>query len=332
LTHPADQQEDRMSETLEAALAGPVAAVRQFSRFYTRQLGLLDAGLLKSAFSLTEGRVLYELGTRPAATATELSRDLGIDPGYLSRLLKNFQQRGLITRSVSPEDGRQALLRLTTSGRAAFEALDQASRHQVLAMLGGMPPPHTARLVQAMQTVEYLMGEPQRSAEGATLRPHQLGDIGWIAHRQAVLYAQEYGWDGTYEILAAEILAGFVRNFDPEREGSWVAERAGETVGSVFVVRGSDTVAKLRLLYVEPAARGLGLGRRLVDACIEFACQKGYRTLTLWTNDVLVPARGIYQAAGFTCVAREPHHSFGKDLVGETWELALQANRVSTAS
>lgn len=321
-----------MSETHQPALAVPVAAVRQFSRFYTRQLGLLDAGLLKSAFSLTEGRLLYELGTRPTATATELNRDLGIDPGYLSRLLKSFEQRGLVTRSASPEDGRQALLQLTTSGRAAFEALDQASRRQVLTMLDRMPQPDTARLVQAMRTVEHLMGETGEAANPVTLRPHRLGDIGWITHRQAVLYAQEYGWDPTYEILAAEILAAFVRAFDADREASWIAERAGETVGSVFVVRASETVAKLRLLYVEPSARGLGLGRRLVDECIAFARHKGYRTLTLWTNDVLVPARRIYQAAGFTCVAREPHHSFGKDLVGETWELALQASPVSTAS
>jgi DNA-binding MarR family transcriptional regulator/GNAT superfamily N-acetyltransferase len=310
-----------MSETLPNAMAGPVAAVRRFSRFYTRQLGLLDEGLLQSTFSLTEARVLYELATRPSLTATRLSRDLGIDPGYLSRLLKDFERHGFVTRSAAPGDGRRALLQLTDSGRAAFEPLDKASRRQVVAMISRLMPAETARLVQAMQTIEHLMGKPP--SDPVLLRQHRLGDIGWIAHRQAVLYAQEYGWDETYEILAAEILAGIVRTFDPEWERSWIAERDGAAIGSVFVVRGTQTVAKLRLLYVEPAARGQGLGRRLVDACIGFARERRYRTLSLWTNDVLLPARRIYQAAGFTCVAREPHHSFGKDLVGETWELTL---------
>ncbi len=312
-----------MSEMLPNEMTGPVAAVRRFSRFYTRQLGLLDEGLLNSAFSLTEARVLYELANRPTLTATELSRDLGIDPGYLSRVLKEFERRGLIARAPSPGDGRLALLQLTESGRTAFEPLDRASRHQILAMIRNLMPAEAARLVQAMQTIEHLMGKPVSSRDPITLRQHRVGDIGWIAHRQAVLYAQEYGWDGTYEILAAEILAGIVKTFDPNRERSWIAEREGAVIGSVFVVRGSETVAKLRLLYVEPAARGLGLGRRLVDACIDFSRERGYRTLSLWTNDVLLPARRIYQTAGFACVAREPHHSFGQDLIGETWELTL---------
>jgi DNA-binding MarR family transcriptional regulator/GNAT superfamily N-acetyltransferase len=312
-----------MSELLPAGIDAPIAAVRRFSRFYTRQLGLLDEGLLKSSFSLTQARVLYELATRPKLTATELGRDLGIDPGYLSRLLKNFEKRGLISRSVAPGDGRRALLCLTDSGRAAFEPLDRASRDQVHAMIASLAPAETARLVDAMRTVERLMDEPHPSQDPVILRRHRLGDIGWIAHRQAVLYEQEYGWDGTYEILAAEILAGIVKAFDPDWEQSWIAERDGAVIGSVFVARGSQSAAKLRLLYVEPDARGLGLGRRLVEACIGFAREKGYRTLSLWTNDVLLPARRIYQAAGFTCVARESHHSFGKDLTGETWELAL---------
>jgi DNA-binding MarR family transcriptional regulator/GNAT superfamily N-acetyltransferase len=345
-----------MSDDLVDATAGSVAAVRRFSRFYTSQLGLLDEGLLNSAFSLTEARVLYELASRRSLSATDLSRDLGIDPGYLSRVLKKFERRGLMTRSASPRDGRRALLQLTAAGCAAFAPLDQASRGQVRAMIGQLTPPQTARLVRAMETVAQLMGgpsmgkpdqgqqamgepsagEPEQSQRlmnepligepghgVVTLRQHGLGDIGWIAHRQAVLYGQEYGWDATYEVLAAEILAGFVRNFDPAWERSWIAERDGTVIGSVFLVRGSQTIAKLRLLYVEPAARGLGLGRRLVDACIAFARQKGYRTLTLWTNDVLVPARRIYQSAGFCCVAKEAHHSFGADLIGETWDLAL---------
>jgi DNA-binding MarR family transcriptional regulator/GNAT superfamily N-acetyltransferase len=310
-----------MSETFGQADA--VAAVRRFSRFYTRQLGLLGEGLLKSEFSLTEGRVLYELAHRDPLTATELCRDLGVDAGYLSRILKAFDQRGLILRTASPSDGRQTLLTLTQAGRSAFEPLDRASQQDVQAMIGDLAPEETAALVRGMRTVEHLLGAHKASAAPIVLRPHRLGDLGWIARRQAMLYAREYGWDETYEALAAEILAGFVKNHDPGSERSWVGERDGEVVGSVFVMRGSETVAKLRLLYVEPAARGLGLGRKLVDACIDFAREAGYRKLTLWTNDVLVPARRIYQHAGFTCVRAEPHHSFGKDLIGETWDLAL---------
>jgi DNA-binding MarR family transcriptional regulator/GNAT superfamily N-acetyltransferase len=310
-----------MSETFGQADA--VAAVRRFSRFYTRQLGLLGEGLLKSHFSLTEGRVLYELAHRDPLTATELCRDLGVDAGYLSRILKAFDQRGLILRTASPSDGRQTLLTLTQAGRSAFEPLDRASQQDVQAMIGDLAPEETAALVRGMRTVEHLLGAHKASAAPIVLRPHRLGDLGWIARRQAILYAREYGWDETYEALAAEILAGFVKNHDPGSERSWVPERDGEVVGSVFVMRESETVAKLRLLYVEPAARGLGLGRKLVDACIDFAREAGYRKLTLWTNDVLVPARRIYQHAGFTCVRAEPHHSFGKDLIGETWDLAL---------
>jgi DNA-binding MarR family transcriptional regulator/GNAT superfamily N-acetyltransferase len=312
-----------MSASPAIAQQDAIAAVRRFSRFYTSQLGLLGDGLLRSAFSLTEARVLYELAHREAPTATDLIRDLGLDAGYLSRILKAFEQRGVITRTASPRDGRQALLMLTQAGRAAFAPLDLASQEEVRTLIGRLTPMQTADLVVAMQTVERLMGHGSPPVAGVTMRPHRVGDLGWIAHRQALLYAQEYGWDESYEVLAAEILAAFVKNNDPDKERSWIAEREGLVVGSVFVVRASETVAKLRLLYVEPSARGLGLGRRLVDACIAFARDRGYRTLTLWTNDVLVPARRIYQQAGFACVAREPHHSFGKDLVGETWELAL---------
>jgi DNA-binding MarR family transcriptional regulator/GNAT superfamily N-acetyltransferase len=306
-----------------ASVSHSVAAVRRFSRFYTRQLGLLGEGLLSSEFSLTEARVLYELAHRDAPTATDLCRDLGLDAGYLSRILKAFDRRGLITRTASPRDGRQMLLALTAAGSAAFGPLDRASQEEVLAMLGRLGSEQRRSLVQALRTAEDLLGTRGRSTAPVILRPHRLGDLGWIARRQAILYAQEYGWDETYEALAAEILAGFVRHHDPQRERSWIAECGEETIGSVFVTRGSDTVAKLRLLYVEPTARGLGLGRELVDACIDFARSAGYRTLTLWTNDVLVPARRIYQAAGFIRTAAEPHHSFGKDLVGETWDLTL---------
>jgi DNA-binding MarR family transcriptional regulator/GNAT superfamily N-acetyltransferase len=314
-----------MTDMSIISLADATTDVRRFSRFYTRQLGLLGEGLLQSDFSLTEARILYELAHREELTATHICHDLGLDAGYLSRILKTFEQRGLIRRSASPRDGRQALLVLTQAGRAAFEPLDRASREEVLAMIGRLVPGEIAVLVQAMRTVETLIGGQRVSGNTVTLRPYQLGDLGWIARRQAILYAEEYGWDETYEALAAEILAGFVKNRDPNAERGWIAVRDREMLGSVFVMRGSETAAKLRLLYVEPSARGLGLGRRLVDECVGFAREKGYRTLTLWTNDVLVPARRIYQAAGFTCVAAEPHRSFGKDLIGETWELPLSS-------
>jgi DNA-binding MarR family transcriptional regulator/GNAT superfamily N-acetyltransferase len=314
-----------MTDTSDPSRADAIAAVRRFSRFYTRQLGLLGEGLLKSDFSLTEARVLYELAHHEASTAADLCRDLGLDAGYLSRILKAFDQRGLIARAASPRDGRQTLLTLTQAGRTAFEPLDRASQDEVLAMISQLSWEETTNLVLAMQTIERLMGGMEPPTAPITLRPHQLGDLGWISHRQAILYAQEYGWDATYEALAAEILAAFVKSHDPQSERGWIAERDGQVVGSVFVMRGSESVAKLRLLYVEPSARGLGLGRRLVDACIDFARDAGYRTMTLWTNDVLVPARRIYQQAGFICIAAEPHHSFGKDLVGETWERALIA-------
>ncbi|WP_428531319.1 bifunctional helix-turn-helix transcriptional regulator/GNAT family N-acetyltransferase [Rhodopila sp.] len=313
------------SQPIAPAIAQPdtIAAIRRFGRYYTRQLGLLGEGLLKSDFSLTEARVLYELAHRSAPTAADLCRDLALDGGYLSRILKAFDQRGLISRSVSPHDARQALLALTPAGAAAFAPLDRASQQDVRAMIDRLAPAQVTELVGAMRTVEQLISNDASPVAPVTLRPHRLGDLGWIAHRQAILYAQEYGWDETYEALAAEILAAFVRHHDPRAERGWIAERDGVAVGSVFVMRASETMAKLRLLYAEPAVRGTGLGRRLVDAATAFARDNGYRGLTLWTNDVLLPARRIYQAAGFTCVDSQPHHSFGKHLVGETWELPL---------
>jgi DNA-binding MarR family transcriptional regulator/N-acetylglutamate synthase-like GNAT family acetyltransferase len=300
-----------------------IEKVRSFNRFYTRHIGLLTEGLLESPFSLTEARVLYELAHRGPVTAADLGRELGLDAGYLSRLVKRFDAQGLIQRSPSSSDKRQFLLSLADKGLAAFAPLNQASANQVAAMLSGLSVSERERLVQAMTTVERLVGGDLGTDLPYILRSHRPGDIGWIAHRQGLLYAQEYGWDQTFEALVAEIAAAFVRNFDPQWERCWIAERAGEVVGSVFLVRHSAEVAKLRLLYVEPSARGLGLGRRLVDECIGFARAKGYRTLTLWTNDVLVAARSIYQATGFRLVKEEAHHSFGKDLVGQTWDLDL---------
>ena len=294
---------------------------RGFNRFYTRHLGLLSAGLLGSRFTLTEARVLYELAHAQECTATDIARELGIDVGYLSRILTKFQRQDLLTRKRSPEDARQSLLELTKKGRAAFAPLDRASREQAAAMMTPMSEVQRRELLAAMQSMQRLL---QPGADKPyTLRPFRIGDIGWITHRQAILYSEEYGWDATYEALVAEILAHFVRNFDPASEGGWVAERSGRILGSVFLVRATESVAKLRLLYVEPEARGLGIGRRLVQECIDQAKAKGYRTLTLWTNDVLVSARRIYEAAGFQLVKEERHVSFGKELTGQTWELTL---------
>lgn len=300
-----------------------VAAVRAFSRFYTRQIGLLEEHLYDSPFSLTEVRVLYELAQRDGLTAADLGRDLGLDAGYLSRLLKRFEARGLLARTLSESDARQSVISLTEAGRAAFAPLNQASHDEIAVMLARLPAEDREALVVAMRKVQRLLGGAPEPEPPYRLRGLQPGDIGWVVHRQGLLYATEYGWDQTFEALVAEIAAAFVKNFDPGRENAWIAERDGEIVGSVFLVRQSDEVAKLRLLYVESSARGLGLGRRLVDECIHFARERGYRTLTLWTNDILVSARRIYEAAGFRLVQEERHHSFGKDLVGQNWNLDL---------
>lgn len=306
-----------------------VAAVRRFNRFYTRQIGVLNEGLLKSPFSLTEVRVLYELAHRDGPTATELGRELGLDTGYLSRILRGFEQRGLIDRQPSEADGRQSHLRLTSEGRSAADALDARSSEEIGLMLRTLSAGERRRLVEAMRTIETSLSarreRGRRSERNASyvIRPHQPGDMGWVVHRHGVVYAQEYGWDERFEALVAGIVAEFIQNFDPKRERCWMAERDGEIVGSIFLVKKSDAVAKLRLLLVEPSARGLGIGRRLVSECVRFARQAGYRTVTLWTNDVLHAARRIYQEAGFQLVSEERHHSFGYDLVGQTWELEL---------
>ncbi|MBZ9669227.1 helix-turn-helix domain-containing GNAT family N-acetyltransferase [Mesorhizobium sp. ES1-3] len=300
-----------------------IDAVRSFNRFYTRQIGVLDEGWLKSTFSLTEARVLYELAHRDGLVASDLVRDLGLDPGYVSRLLKKFEERGLVEREATEADARRASIALTPAGREAFAPLNQDSHDQVRALLDRLAPVDQDRLVKAMRIVQDLLGDRPEPKVPYILRPLQVGDIGWVTRRQGMLYAQDYGWDETYEALVAEILGEFVKNFDPKWERGWIAEREGEVVGSVFVVRKSDQVAKLRLLYVEPSARGLGIGKRLVEECIGFARARGYKTLTLWTNDILTAARHIYQAAGFKLIEEEPHHSFGKDLVGQNWDLEL---------
>ena len=309
-----------MSET---GLEGRVAAIRRFNRFYTQQIGVLKEGLLDSPFSLTESRVLYELAHRERPTATELVKDLGLDAGYLSRILRGFEKRRLLSRTPSKADGRQSLLALTKQGQRAFAPLQTRSRDEIGAMLQKLPADDRGRLTEAMHTIERLLGARPEQKAPYLLRPHHSGDMGWVVHRHAVLYAQEYGLDEEFEALVAEIVAKFIRHFDPDKERCWIAEQEGENVGSVFIVKQSRTVAKLRLLLVEPKARGLGLGARLVDECIQFARRTGYRKITLWTNSVLLSARHIYRAAGFRMIHEERHHSFGQDLIGETWELKL---------
>ncbi len=306
-----------------SGLDGRVEAVRRFNRFYTRRIGVLEEGLSRSPFSLAEARVLYELAHRHPATAAWLAEELGLDAGYLSRILRRFQEGGLLDRTPSDTDGRQSLLRLTDAGREAFAALDAGSRGEVGALLGRLPEDAQLRLVEAMDAVRGLLGgAPERGAT-CVLRGPRAGDLGWVVMAHGALYAREYGWDERFEALVAEIVAGFGRGHDPARERCWIAETDGRAVGSVFLVRQSDEVAKLRLLLVDPAARGLGIGRRLVAECVGFAREAGYRVVTLWTNDVLTAARRIYEEAGFRLVREEPHHSFGHDLVGQTWELEL---------
>ncbi|MGH7655573.1 MAG: bifunctional helix-turn-helix transcriptional regulator/GNAT family N-acetyltransferase [Gemmatimonadaceae bacterium] len=304
-----------------------IAAVRRFSRFYTRKIGVLDQRFLKSSFSLSEGRVLYELAHRRGLTARDLGEWLGMDAGYLSRMLKGFAKRGLVRRTRSTADGRERYLELTPAGRRAFTPLDRRSHADVGAMLGLLRGDQQQRLVEAMGAIESLFGTDEAPAlpahTGYTLRDPRPGDIGWIIHRQEVLYHAEYGWNEEYGALIAGILSRFVTDFDPKTEKCWIAEHDGQIAGSVFVVKKSKTKAQLRLLYVEPSARGLGIGRRLVDECVRFARAKKYRTMTLWTNDVLVSARRIYEAAGFRLVKEEKHHSFGRDLTGQNWELKL---------
>jgi DNA-binding MarR family transcriptional regulator/GNAT superfamily N-acetyltransferase len=309
---------------VDAGLDG-IEAVRRFNRFYTRQIGALQEGLLNSPFSLTEARVIYELAQTDGASATELGEKLGLDAGYLSRILRRFQAQGLVDRAPSPTDGRRSRISLTERGRGEFAGLNDGSRAQVGAMLGGLSPEDAKRLVGAMATVERMLGDDPEPRVPYILRPHQPGDMGWVVHRHGVLYAREHGWDETFEALVAEIAAKFIQQLDPRRDRCWIAEREGEIVGSVFLVKHTDQVAKLRLLLVEPSARGLGIGHRLVAECIRFARQAGYGRITLWTNSVLHAARKIYEQAGFTLVHEEPHHSFGHDLVGQTWDLDLSS-------
>lgn len=299
-----------------------VAAVRRFSRFYTKQIGVLHEGYLGSPFSLTEGRVLYELAHRDRPTATELARALDLDAGYLSRILRGFERKKLLERRPAVHDGRRSDITLTPAGRRAVAALEDKSRAEVAALLDGLSPEGQAKLLSAMRTIEDLLdGAPKASA--LVLRPHRPGDLGWIVHRHGVLYGQEWGYDERFEGMVAGIVADFVRRFDPRRERCWMAERDGETVGCIALVQKSRTVGQLRLLLVEPSARGLGVGRKLVDECVRFARQAGYRRMTLYTHDTLDAARHLYREAGFRVVHQEPDAHYGRDVVAETWELDL---------
>ncbi len=302
-----------------------IEAVRRFNRFYTKQIGVLREGLLKSPFSLTEARVVYELAHHEQTTATHLSRELDLDPGYLSRILRKFRKQDLIEQRPSEADGRQNLVSLSDQGQEAFAELNAASRGEIEAMLSEFSEEEQQRLIRSMHTIEELLGAGPEHRVPYILRPPHSGDMGWVVHRHGVLYNREYGWDETFEALVADIVARFIRNFDPKRERCWIAEKDGENVGSVFLANHPERegVARLRLLLVEPRARGIGIGKRLVSECTRFARQAGYRKITLWTNSVLHAARRIYERGGYTLVHEEPHHSFGDHLVGQTWELEL---------
>jgi DNA-binding MarR family transcriptional regulator/GNAT superfamily N-acetyltransferase len=299
-----------------------IDAVRRFNRFYTRRIGVLREGLLGSPYTLTEARLLYELAQGERATASALGRDLGLDLGYLSRLLQDLRRRGLVRARRAAHDGRQSLLTLTAKGRQAFRALNSRSRDEMASMLKPLGERDRNRLVEAMRTVQGLLTSGKTDS-AVLLREHRPGDLGWVVHRHGALYAEEYGWDERFEALVAGIVARFVKHFDAARERCWIAEIDGERVGAVLVVKQSRSTAKLRLLIVEPGARGRGLGRRLVEECIAFARARGYRKLVLWTQSNLAAARAIYRRCGFRRVRKERHSSFGYDLVGEFWQLAL---------
>jgi DNA-binding MarR family transcriptional regulator/ribosomal protein S18 acetylase RimI-like enzyme len=300
-----------------------INAVRRFNRFFTRKIGVLREGLLHSPYSLTEARIIFELANRSNITASDLGNELGLDAGYLSRILNRLEQQNLIEKTLSDNDRRQRLISLTTEGQTAFSLLDTRSSDEISEMLNELSESAQIRLIDAMYTIEGILNRSFKYAEPFYLRHHEAGDMGWIIHMHGLLYSQEYGWDESFEALVAEICANFINNYDPKKERCWVAEMQEEQVGSIFCVKASEGVAKLRLLLVDPKARGLGLGTRLVKECVRFARRSGYKKLILWTNDVLVEARHIYEKNGFKLVEEEPHHSFGHDLIGQNWELLL---------
>jgi DNA-binding MarR family transcriptional regulator/GNAT superfamily N-acetyltransferase len=314
---------------MDPDIVATTEAVRRFNRFYTRRIGVLEESLLGSGLTLSQARVVFELGRRGEWTAGGMAADLGLDAGYVSRLLASLEKRKLIARRPSETDGRQAIVSLTAKGRERYRLLDGRSQEEIAQMLAGLAGPDRQRLLSAMATIESLTGDGPPPPVPYIIRPHRPGDIGWVISRHGALYAEEYGWDETFEGMVAEIAGGFLKGFDARRERCFIAEREGRVVGSVFLVKGPDKdseggSAKLRLLYVEPNARGLGIGARLVEECRLFARAAGYRRIVLWTNSVLASARRIYEAAGYRLTASGPHHSFGHHLVGETWELELR--------
>jgi DNA-binding MarR family transcriptional regulator/N-acetylglutamate synthase-like GNAT family acetyltransferase len=310
----------------QTSLARPeqdIAAVRAFNRFYTRKLEVLDQHLLKTPFSLSEARVMFELAHRGDLSAKDIGLELGLDPGYLSRIVQKFDEDGLISRKPLPSDRRQYQLSLTAKGRATFAKLERILQDHVRLMLGALADEDRKRLLGAMEIIEQLLRAAHTPSSLAILRDPRPGDMGFVVQSHGARYASEYGFDATFEALVAEIAAKFISSFDASRERCWIADMDGRPVGSVFLMRHDDEVAKLRLLLIEPAARGQGLGKRLVGECIAFARACGYRKITLWTQSILTAARKIYQDAGFVLVATEPHRSFGQSLIGETWELKL---------
>jgi DNA-binding MarR family transcriptional regulator/predicted GNAT family acetyltransferase len=306
-------------------LRSAIDSVRSFNRFYTRQIGVLQERLLRTPFSLAEARILYELGTRQGVIATDLRRDLDLDVGYLSRILRSLEQKRLIRRSRSSSDGRQQILAFTPSGRAAFRNLDSRSRDEIGRMLSEVRATDREQLLAAMSAIERVLNKDDRPATASRMkiRSYRPGDMGWVVERHGSLYSSEYGWDERFEGIVAGIVSEFIGDFDPKGDRCWIAELNGKRVGSIFCVRKNASTAKLRLLLVEPEARGSGLGSRLVDECIAFARKAGYKKLTLWTNNVLHAARHIYERAGFELVAEERHALFGRGLIGQTWELKL---------
>jgi len=308
---------------LAGAEAQRVAAVRRFNRFYTQHLGMLQDSWLQSPFTLAEARVLYEMHQRGSTTATDIGRALGLDAGYLSRILRRFHKLGLIRKAVSPADARRSLLSLTARGQKAYAPLETRTKREINAMLGRLNPPEQDRLIGAMRAVETMIAPaPQTTAE-IVLRQQKPGDLGWVVARHAELYAQEYGWTENFEGICAQIVADFVSKYDPKRERCWIAELDGQNVGCVFLVKDTETVARLRLLLVDPAARGCGLGTKLTDECVRFARECGYQGITLWTHSVLTAARLIYERAGFRLTSSEKRKSFGQDVVSEYWDMKL---------
>ena len=307
-----------------SALSRSVEGVRKFNRFYTRQIGVLDEHLLESPFSLAEARVIYELAHRGAATATVVREELGLDAGYLSRILKRLEKQALIERQSEKGDARKSILTLSDKGRSEFAKLDKMSRGQLETLLGSLSATEQRRILDAMRTIEKFLAPRREEVDRSyILRPPEPGDLGWVVLANGRLYTDEYGWDNTYEAMTAQIVADFVKQFDPKRERCWIAEKDGENVGSVFLVKQSATIGRLRLLIVDPKARGLGIGKRLVEECTRFARQSGYKKIVLWTQSNLLAARGIYKSEGYKLVKSQKNQMFGKDLVSETWELKL---------